>query len=156
MRLSLGVLLFAIGIGVFGASAADEPATAPAVNTPAAPAPDKPAAREAPAPAAALAATPASPATSAAATTAPAGVNRADSSEQKEKHLLAEGYKSEMRNGDKVFCRKEEVLGSRLGGQKVCGNADNLVAREQMDKENAERTERQGRSGFGPCAGCKP
>lgn len=40
-----------------------------------------------------------------------------------------------MRNGTKVWCRREGELGSRLGGQKVCGTPQELkvVARENQD-----------------------
>ena len=31
-----------------------------------------------------------------------------------------------MRNGTKVWCKREAELGSRLGGQEVCGTPDEL------------------------------
>ena len=60
-----------------------------------------------------------------------------------EKHFLAEGYKLEMRNGEKVFCRREERLGTRLGGQKVCDTAQRLQFTEQEAKATIERGQRQ-------------
>jgi hypothetical protein len=48
-----------------------------------------------------------------------------------EKHLLAEGYKSEMLNGKKQYCRREPTLGTRLGGDvKHCGTLDQLKVSE--------------------------
>jgi|HubBroStandDraft_5_1064220.scaffolds.fasta_scaffold419309_2 hypothetical protein len=160
MQLSLGVLSLILGVGAISAAAADEPATPPAAPSPVAPA--SAAAEPRPTTPAAPAAIPTAPVTATAAVPAAAATPAStiakppESTDPKERHLLAEGYKSEMRNGDRVFCRKEQVLGSRLGGQKVCGNADDLIAREEMDKANAERTERLGRSGMGPCNGCSP
>jgi hypothetical protein len=139
MRLSF-VALLCISAGSLGIATAEEPPAATGTPVPGTTAAQVPAAPPA------SNATPATPAAAAAAPAAKQDV-KADANE---KHLLAEGYKSEMRNGDKVFCRKEELLGSRLGGKKVCDTADNLVAREDMDKANAERTERQGRSGVIP------
>jgi hypothetical protein len=138
MRLVLAVLAV-ITVGSLGTAVADETSAPPESQAPA----------TAPAPAAAAApAAPAAPAAAAPAAAAPAATAKADAgTDAKEKHLLAEGYKTEMHNGDKVFCRKEEILGSRLGGHKVCGSAVDLIAREAADKANTELTERQGRSG---------
>ena len=49
--------------------------------------------------------------------------------------LVKRGYKLEMRHGEKWFCRREEVLGSRLGDKKVCGTASMLYEanKEQQD-----------------------
>ncbi|HET7758114.1 MAG TPA: hypothetical protein VFK87_12735 [Steroidobacteraceae bacterium] len=60
-----------------------------------------------------------------------------------EKHLLAEGYRVEIRHGQKMFCRREEVLGSRVEGQKFCGTAEQLKATESQAKEAVERTRHQ-------------
>lgn len=43
-----------------------------------------------------------------------------------EKRLMAAGYKPEMRNGTKYWCRTETEIGSRLGGHKVCGTARDI------------------------------
>jgi hypothetical protein len=51
-----------------------------------------------------------------------------------EKHFLSEGYKLEMHNGEKYFCRREEELGSHLGGQKACSTAEQLQATEREAK----------------------
>jgi len=60
-----------------------------------------------------------------------------------EKHFLAEGYKLEMRNGEKYFCRREEQLGSRLGAQKVCGTAQQLAATEREAQAAYQRGKSQ-------------
>jgi hypothetical protein len=53
-------------------------------------------------------------------------VTVAHSSGETEKNLRSAGYKPEMRNGAKLWCRKEPVLGSRLAEQKNCGTAEEL------------------------------
>ena len=44
-----------------------------------------------------------------------------------EQLLVNKGYKVQVVNGEKIFCRREEVLGSRLGEQKVCGTASQFT-----------------------------
>ena len=48
----------------------------------------------------------------------------------REKSLRLKGYRQEMRHGEKMYCRNEEVLGSRLAGRKVCGTVEELQQRE--------------------------
>jgi hypothetical protein len=60
-----------------------------------------------------------------------------------EKHFLAEGYKQEMHNGEKVFCRREDSTGSRLGAQKVCGSAQQLQQTEQQAQAAYQRGQSQ-------------
>jgi hypothetical protein len=62
-----------------------------------------------------------------------------------EKRFLAEGYKMEMHNGEKVFCRREEQLGSRLGDHKICGTAEQLNFTEQEAKAAVQRGQMQQR-----------
>jgi hypothetical protein len=57
-----------------------------------------------------------------------------------DKHFLSEGYKMEMHHGEKVFCRREDVLGSRLGAQKVCSTAQQLTATERQAKASVDRS----------------
>jgi hypothetical protein len=81
----------------------------------------------------------ASPAPSAAATSAATAPVK-PAVDPDEKRLIAMGYKPVMRHGEKVFCRSEEELGTRLGGRKVCGTAKDLEAawastREQMEQQ---------------------
>jgi hypothetical protein len=56
-----------------------------------------------------------------------------------EKHFLAEGYKIEMHNGEKLFCRREEQMGTRLGATKTCATAQQLTVTEQQTKQGLER-----------------
>ena len=59
---------------------------------------------------------------------------------EREKHFLAEGYKMEMRHGEKVFCRREEMLGSRLNAQKVCSTAEQLTRTETEAQASVTRS----------------
>jgi hypothetical protein len=121
MRFVVRGLAFIIGSGAVTLALADPAAPAaasPSVSTPpataVAPATAAPASS---APAAAASATQAKPATDA-----------------DEKRLIAEGYKPEMRNGEKVYCRREETLGTRLGSDKHCATAAQLKSTEQASK----------------------
>jgi len=93
------------------------------------------------APAAATASTPAALAPVADATqhTAAAASPPAPAVDQTDKHFLAEGYKMQMRNGQKMFCRREEQLGSRLGGALTCNTAEELTQIEAQAKDTIER-----------------
>jgi len=62
--------------------------------------------------------------------------------DQLEKHFLSEGYKIEMHNGEKYFCRREEQLGSRLGGSKQCSTAQQLTWTEDDARRAAEHGQR--------------
>lgn len=70
--------------------------------------------------------------------------------EMMEKHFLSEGYKAEMRGGQKMFCRREEQMGTHLGGQKVCSTVEQLTANEAQAKEMVQRYQRQ--QAMGPVA----
>jgi hypothetical protein len=114
-----------MGIGAVSMALADPPTPAPASEA-------QPASA-----AAGPAAAPASPPT-AAVITAPADDDLLD------RHLRSEGYKVEMHNGQKIYCRKEDVLGSRLGAStKTCGTAEQLKITEAQAHELVERTQRQ-------------
>jgi hypothetical protein len=52
-----------------------------------------------------------------------------------EQYAMSHGYKPELHKGVKVFCRREDTLGSRVSPVKVCGRAKDL-------KQLAERTQR--------------
>jgi hypothetical protein len=60
--------------------------------------------------------------------------------DQVEKRFLSEGYKLEMHHGEKVFCRREDLLGSRLGAQKVCSTAQQLTATERQAKASVDHS----------------
>jgi hypothetical protein len=80
------------------------------------------------------------PAAPAAATSPPASKPAASEIDPDEKHFIAAGYKPEMRGGVKVFCRREQVLGSRLGGeQKHCATVEQLKVSEQESKDLGRR-----------------
>jgi hypothetical protein len=44
-----------------------------------------------------------------------------------------------MHNGEKLFCRREEQLGSRLGGQKVCSTALQLDVTERQALHSVDK-----------------
>jgi len=148
-RLVIGLL----AICVLTPALADPPNESSAnTTTPASPAPATPK----PASPAAVAAAPAAPAapaaapaaehpTASAAQSAPItpGVEvEAAQLDQLEKHFLAEGYKIEIYNGEKYFCRRQEELGSRLGGQKRCLPAQQLMFTEKDARRQLEHAQR--------------
>jgi len=60
----------------------------------------------------------------------------------REKMPKNKGYRLEMHNGQKVYCRSEEVLGSRLGRKKTCGTVEELEEREHLSREVTETAQR--------------
>lgn len=134
MRSSIGILAF-IGLGAVAVAFADPSATETATTATAAPTAQASAA--APAQPAA-ASTPASSATPAAPKVAAPAASTSAAEEERERHFLSEGYRLEMRNGEKMFCRREEVLGSRLGAQKVCASALQLTETERQAKASMD------------------
>jgi hypothetical protein len=59
---------------------------------------------------------------------------------------MAQGYRPKMRHGQKVFCRTEPELGSRLGGQEVCATVAEHKARQTAVREELERERRSSMS----------
>ncbi len=51
-----------------------------------------------------------------------------------DKELIARGYKLEMRQGEKYFCRREQQLGSRFE-VKTCDTAQSIEARRAESQE---------------------
>lgn len=102
-------------------------------------------------PAAQPAATPAAPAADAAKATAPTAA--AQEMDQLEKHFRAQGYVVRMKDGEKLFCKREEVLGSRLSAGMKCATAEALKVREDQDQQAAERAQRAARTGTLPGGG---
>ena len=144
MRFVVGVLA-CIGVGGISVALADPSTTASAPSAPSAPASANPAAATPQAAPATPA--PTTPAPAAQAASAPAQDNKpavivqgTPEVDTVEKHFLAEGYKLEMRNGEKVFCRREEQLGSRLGGQKVCSTALQLRVTERQAQASVDKS----------------
>jgi hypothetical protein len=133
MRLVVGVL------ACLGAGAATV-----AVADPSSPAPQQPAAASsssATAPPATTAASATQTAPSAtSATQAPAAEK--PEVDPEEKRLLAQGYRAKMRHGQKVFCRTEPELGSRLGGQEICATVADLKAHQASTREEVQRQQR--------------
>jgi hypothetical protein len=86
--------------------------------------------------------TSAPPATTAPSSAAQAPVPAKPAVDPEEKRLLAQGYRPKMRHGEKVFCRTEPELGSRLGGQEICATVAELKARQTELREELEREQR--------------
>jgi hypothetical protein len=63
-----------------------------------------------------------------------------------DKILLAQGYKLEMRGGQKFFCHSETQLGTRFQN-KVCHTAEALAASRQNSKDFASDMQRPGWNG---------
>ena len=53
-----------------------------------------------------------------------------------EQLLVNKGYKVQVVNGEKIFCRREEVLGSRLGEQKVCGTLSQFTQQGNNQRDD--------------------
>ena len=105
------------------------PAAAPAISATSAPAASTPAAATS---------TAAASATAAAATAAPA--EEADAA--LEKRLTNSGYKPRMRNGTKVWCKRQDELGSRLGAQEVCATPDEWRRTFRANQEVVEHIQK--------------
>lgn len=86
-------------------------------------------------------------ATQAASTAAPVTATdkpaQAPASDSFEKQLLAQGYKAEMHNGQKQYCRKEGTLGSRLGDTKHCGTLEELKISTQVSRSATDKIQQQ-------------
>jgi hypothetical protein len=79
--------------------------------------------------------------TAASAKTASAAQAAADN-EALEKRLTNSGYKSKMRNGTKVWCKKQEEIGSRLGAQEVCATPDEWRRSFRANQEVVEQIQK--------------
>ncbi|HXY75646.1 MAG TPA: hypothetical protein VEH54_01945 [Steroidobacteraceae bacterium] len=82
-------------------------------------------------------AAPVPPATSA---TQPAARKAPVSAE--EQRLLNQGYKPEMRNGEKIYCRREAETGSRVLSVQHCGTVAQLTTATQDGKDYTGKTQR--------------
>jgi RNase H-fold protein (predicted Holliday junction resolvase) len=123
-----GAVLACLGVGAVSGALGDPPASPPAT-----------------APATATSAT--ATATATAPVTAPQTAATASTKptlSPDEKALLAMGYKMRMRNGEKVFCRRVEILGSRLEGKLTCGTVQDLKASAEQARESVEESQRRG------------
>jgi hypothetical protein len=144
MRLVIGILA-CVGAGAI--ALADTPPPTPtqpaASSVPTAPSPAAPAAVAVPAPAAAATPAPAIAATPPTTSATGASHEATAAIDPREKLLRLKGYRLEMRHGEKMYCRSEEVLGSRLAGRKVCGTVQELENREHLSQEMAGNAQRQ-------------
>jgi hypothetical protein len=86
--------------------------------------------------------TPSKPAstTKPASSTAPAHSSNSQDLTEDEKRLISRGYRLEVKNGQKTFCRREVVLGSHFE-KKVCGTAEQLAESQQTSREVIENTQ---------------
>lgn len=135
MRVVFGLLACA----AMNLALADDP-PAPAASTPASTA-------ATPTPPAAAAPSAAQPPDAAASAAAAAKAAQADA---QEKHFVSEGYSVEMHHGEKMFCRREEELGSRLGAKKYCSTGEQLAETERqaqraMDPSTWQKSNPSGR-----------
>ena len=89
--------------------------------------------------------TPSKPAskTKPASSTPPAHSSNPQDLTEAEQRLISRGYRLELQNGKKTFCRREVVLGSRLE-KKVCGTADQLAEAQRTGREVTENSQRRG------------
>jgi hypothetical protein len=118
-----------LGAGALSVAVADPPAAPAAASTPVT-----------------TTAAPAAPAANAAAAAAtkPAASATADATQAaEEKRLLSAGYKPEMRNGVKFWCRKELELGSNLAGHKVCATQEQIISNMRDSQETLDVAQRR-------------
>jgi hypothetical protein len=59
-----------------------------------------------------------------------------------ENRLINLGYKPQMRNGEKIYCRREAPMGSRISSGQHCGTVAELATTTQEGREGLERTQR--------------
>ena len=137
---TLAAVLAMLGACGVSAALADPPTgpdAAPAAAAAAA------SATTAPVPSAPAASTTSTP--SASAPAAPAAAAPAKETEAAlEKRLTNSGYKPRMHNGTKVWCKRQDELGSRLGAQEVCGTADELAHNVQRNQDFVEEIRKGG------------
>jgi hypothetical protein len=148
----LGAILATLAATGLTPCLADPPASpAAAASQPA------PAATPAPASTTSQPATPAAPtaASSSAASTAKAATANEQQEAADEKQLLVQGYTPEMRNGAKMWCKREQEIGSRLGSHvKTCGTATELALRQREAQQQFQQ-EMPGTYGSNPTPGVK-
>jgi hypothetical protein len=113
--------------GALGVAQADEPSKAPAASTVTTPAASE---------------TATAPKTAATAASTPTAKSDAND-EMLEKHFRSEGYKVEVRNGEKWYCKPIVETGTRLASPKpVCGPGEQLWLKEQQQREDLEKAQR--------------
>jgi hypothetical protein len=141
MRLPIG-LLTVLCIGALSAAWATEPEPKTAASG-ATPTSTSSSEASTPAPSAETPAPATSPtAASTAQNAAPAAKSDKPELTHDEKLLVANGYKLEMRNGEKWFCKREQVLGSRLNATKRCGTAAMLQEVTRLGQDEIRQNQR--------------
>jgi hypothetical protein len=85
---------------------------------------------------AAPAATDATPASTSAppAATAPSATDKAKAQEEQTKRMRKLGYKPQVRNGNTVYCKETEVIGTRFP-QTVCSDGDTIEQQQRWVQE---------------------
>lgn len=92
---------------------------------------------------------PAAPAAVAVAPAAPAAPTPADDTDRR---LRAQGYTVQVKNDQKVYCRREEKLGSRVSGRTVCATAEQIKSAADDAAASAEYLQRMSGTGCtNPC-----
>jgi hypothetical protein len=56
--------------------------------------------------------------------------------------LLAKGYRVKVINGERYYCRREEMLGTRLQGALQCTAAEELRRREERSIQATQETQK--------------
>jgi len=59
-----------------------------------------------------------------------------------EKALMAQGFKPKMRSGQRLYCREEPVLGSRVQVKETCGTPEQLKNRTDSARDATEQSQR--------------
>ena len=59
-----------------------------------------------------------------------------------ENRLINLGYKPQMRNGEKIYCRREAPMGSRISSGQHCGTVAELATVTQEGREGLEKSQR--------------
>ena len=131
-RILVGILAL-LGTCAISVAVADPPATSPASPAPA----SSSSVGQSATAAAPASNTPAAAAEKPAASATPDAVQAAE-----EKRLKAAGYKPEMRNGTKYWCRNETEIGSRME-HKVCGTAAEIKGFTHDGQESLEQAQRR-------------
>ena len=145
MRLAVG-LLASVSLAGFAQAFATEstpptpqdqpPAAAPARESPAATATSMPAAAAAPSMAAPTASMPAT--STALSATQPGAAAKPAELTALEKRLISQGYKLEVHQDLKYFCRSEAPLGSRFE-HKTCQTEDQVLATTQTSRDTTKQ-----------------
>jgi hypothetical protein len=128
MRVTAG-FLSVLCMGVLSQALAADPTPPAASQTPTAPSATAPAAQPG-------AAKPAADSTAAASAATPdAGKAELTAADHE---LMSQGYKLEMRHGEKYFCRRETIMGSHFE-QKSCNTATSIESRQAAAQETVRK-----------------